>query len=109
MANALFRTPDPVNEPVKQYAPGSPEKAALKSELERQRAGGVEIPLVIGGKHLTVGTAEPVTSPHDHQRVLAKSFKATPADIDAAIESSVAAQREWSRVAWEDRAAVFLK
>jgi 1-pyrroline-5-carboxylate dehydrogenase len=109
MANALFRTPDPVNEPVKQYAPGSAEKAAIKSELERQRAGGVEIPLVIGGKHLTSGGTEAVTAPHDHQRILAKAHKASAEDVDAAIKSSVAAQKEWARVAWEDRAAVFLK
>jgi len=109
MSNAHFQTPKPVNEPIKAYGPGSPEKAELKAELKRQRNNVEEIPLVIGGKHLDGPTADPVTSPHNHKLTLAKAQKATSEYVDAAAKAAVAAQKEWSRLAWEERAAVFLK
>src|SRR5262245_40060228 len=109
MANALFRTPEPVNEPVKAYAPGSPEKAELKAELKRQREATVEIPLVVGGKHLRPGASEAVASPHNHKLTLAKAAKASEVEVEQAIKAATAAQRDWSRTPWEDRAAVFLK
>jgi 1-pyrroline-5-carboxylate dehydrogenase len=109
MANAQLRVPTPVNEPVKAYAPGSPEKADLKAELRRQRDSQQDIPLVVGGKHVTTGETQGVVSPHQHQLVLGKSHKANASHIATAIQSAVTAQKEWSRAPWEDRAAVFLK
>src|SRR5262249_35970976 len=97
------------NEPVKAYAPGSAEKAELKAELKRQRGQAVDIPLVIAGKHVTGRDAEPVTSPHNHKLKLAQSFKATADDVQQAIKSAGEAQKEGTRMPWEDRAAVFLK
>jgi 1-pyrroline-5-carboxylate dehydrogenase len=109
MANAQLRVPTPVNEPVKGYAAGSPEKAELKAELKRQRGDVQDIPLVIGGRHVTTGETHPVVSPHQHQLTLGKSHKAKASDVTAAIQAAVSAQKEWGRMAWEDRAAVFLK
>lgn len=109
MANALFNVPTPVNEPIKPYGPGSAEKSEIKAELQRQRATPVEIPLVIDGKHVTGRETEAVTCPHHHALVLAKSHKATADDIQAAIKAATAAQRDWARMPWEDRAAIFLK
>lgn len=109
MANAQFTVPLPVNEPIKAYGPGSPEKVEIKSELMRQRSAAVEIPLVINGKHITGRETETVTSPHNHKLVLANSHKATAEDMQSAIKAATAAQKDWSRMAWEDRAAVFLK
>lgn len=109
MANGLFTVPPPVNEPVLNYAPGSPERAALKTELKRQSSDQVDIPLVIKGKEVRSQAAGQVTMPHKHQHVIAKFHNATSSDVDAAINAAVTVQKEWSRLAWQDRAAVFLK
>jgi 1-pyrroline-5-carboxylate dehydrogenase len=109
MSNAIFHVPPPVNEPVKSYGPGSPEKAALKSELARQKAETVDIPLVIGGEHRYTKAHETVTCPHEHARVLARSPSATEGDIDAAIDAANKARRDWQAMPWESRAAIFLK
>jgi 1-pyrroline-5-carboxylate dehydrogenase len=109
MANAQFTVPVPVNEPVKAYGPGSSEKAELKAELKRQRSTVVEIPLVIGGKHAGGKAAEAVMSPHNHKLTLARAQKVAADDVGAAAKAAVTAQKEWSRLAWEERAAVFLK
>ncbi len=109
MANAQFTVPTPVNEPVKNFGPGSPEKAELKAELKRQRTTTVEIPAVIGGKHLKGKDTEAVTSPHNHKLKLGAAHKVGEGEVQSAIKTAVEAQKEWSRMAWEDRAAVFLK
>ena len=75
MSNAQFTVPHPLNEPVKMYAPGSAEKAELKAELKRQRTTPVEIPTVIGGRHLKGKDSEPVTSPHNHKLKLGSGHK----------------------------------
>ena len=107
--SGVRRVPPPVNEPVKTYAPGSPEKAALKARLKQMAGERVEIPIVIGGEEFRTGTLGKAVMPHDHSHVLAEFHKATPELVAKAIESSKAAQREWANWPWEDRAAVFLK
>ncbi len=97
------------NEPVLAYAPGSPERATLKGALARTTGETVEIPVIVGGKEIRSGHLIDVVSPHDHRRVLARAHLADAATIQAAIESSRAAWREWSATRFEDRAAVFLK
>ncbi|MEN9834046.1 MAG: hypothetical protein RL011_239, partial [Pseudomonadota bacterium] len=109
MANGLFTVPPPVNEPVLNYAPGSQERATLKAELKHQSSGQVDIPLVIGGKEVRSQASGRVTMPHKHQHVIATYHSASTADVESAINSSRTAQKEWSRLAWQDRAAVFLK
>jgi 1-pyrroline-5-carboxylate dehydrogenase len=101
--------PVPKNEPVLSYLPGSPERAALKSMLGRVGAETIEIPLVIGGQEIRTGRTEPVTSPHCHQRVLARVHQADRAQIGQAVDAALEAQREWAHWRFEDRAAVFLK
>ncbi len=109
MANAIFRIPSPVNEPIKAYAPGSLEKRELKAALAQARTGRTDIPLVVNGKKITTAETDAVVVPHDHQRVVATAARAGAEHVDQAIKGAVSAQREWSRVPWEDRAAVFLK
>ena len=111
MANALSTPPVPVNEPVKSYAPGSPERHELKAELARQRQGAAEIALRLGTATRTHGE-RPLTeiqAPHERRLVLGRAESATAQDVSQAIAATTAAQREWSRVPWEHRAAVFLK
>ena len=105
----LPRTPSPVNETILGYAPGSPEKAALKAKLAELGTSVVEIPLVIGGKEIRTGKTIDVTSPHDHRKVLAKVHQAGPAEVKLAVESAVEAQKWWQHTRWEERASIFLK
>ena len=105
--NSIPNVPTPVNEPVLSYAPGSPEKAALKAELDRMAGEEIEIPLVIGGREVRTGNTDTQVMPHDHGHVLARYHKAGPAEVRQAIEASQAAWREWSEWPWEDRLAVF--
>ena len=107
--NGNRRVPPPVNEPVKSYVPGSPERAELKARLEAMRNEHVDIPAVIGGKEIRTGDLAQSVMPHNHRHVLADWHKATDAHVDMAIEAARKAQREWASWAWEDRAAIFLK
>jgi 1-pyrroline-5-carboxylate dehydrogenase len=107
--NGTRRVPPPVNEPVRAYAPGSPERAELKARLSAMAAERIEIPLVIGGKEVRSGEIAAAVMPHDHFHVLADWHKATAEHVVQAIEAAAAARREWSRWPWEDRAAVFLR
>jgi len=104
-----YRTPAPRNEPVLNYAPGSPERAALKAALARMAGETIEIPVVIGGREYRTGRTIDVISPHEHGRVLARAHLADPELIAKAIDSATAAQHEWAAMPFADRAAVFLK
>ena len=109
MNNAVINTPYPSNEPVLDYAPGTPEKAALKAALADLSSKQVEIPLVIGGERVTTGRMAQCVMPHDHQHVLGSYHKAGPAEVQKAIDAAVAAQAGWQKFRWEERAAIFLK
>jgi len=99
----------PVNEPIKSYAPGSPEKASLKARLASMAAETIDIPLIIGGKEIRTGDLGKAVMPHKHGHVLATYHHARPKDVHAAIAAAQAAKAEWASWPWEDRAAVLLK
>ncbi|MPY90842.1 MAG: L-glutamate gamma-semialdehyde dehydrogenase [Luteitalea sp.] len=101
--------PLPVNEPVRSYAPGTAERATLKSRLAAIAAERIEVPLVIGGKEYRTGDMGRAVMPHDHGHVLADWHRATPELVEHALEAARQAQAEWARWSWEDRAAVFLR
>jgi 1-pyrroline-5-carboxylate dehydrogenase len=107
--NGRRSVPHPVNEPVKSYAPGSPERAELKARLQAMSAETADIPLVIDGQAVRTGHTDTVVMPHAHRHELGDYHVAGPNEVDHAIKSAVAAQKEWSSWAWEDRAAVFLR
>ena len=109
MNNAVIQTPAPVNEPVLNYAPGSPEKKALKAALEEMASHQVDIPIVIGGKEIRTGNLGKVVMPHNHGHVLGTYHKAGPEEVQLAIDTAVAAQAEWEKFRWEERASIFLK
>jgi 1-pyrroline-5-carboxylate dehydrogenase len=104
-----LRPPTPINEPVWDYEPGSPERADLKKKLDRMAAEVIEIPIIIGGKDYTTGNMDDIVMPHDHSHVLARYHKASDEHIQLAIDSCMEAWNEWSNWPWQDRAAVFLK
>jgi 1-pyrroline-5-carboxylate dehydrogenase len=108
--DAITQPPAPVNEPNLGYAPGSPERAALEQELERQESGVVQLTATIGGEKKMGGGAEiPVVQPHDHKHVLGVLNNSTQADAEAAIAAARAAAPEWRAMSLDDRAAVLLK
>ncbi|MBT8487558.1 MAG: L-glutamate gamma-semialdehyde dehydrogenase [Gemmatimonadetes bacterium] len=105
----IYSTPNPVNERVLSYAPGTPERAALKAELESQAETVVDIPLMIGGEEVRTGDTVPVVMPHDHGHVLGHFHQAGAEEVQRAIDAANEAHREWSRMPWQARAAVFLR
>ncbi len=107
--SGLSNIPRPINEPILGYAPGSAERATLKARLQTMAEETLEIPAIVGGKEITSGNLLDVVSPHDHRRVLARAHQADPATIQSAIKTGKEAWRDWSRMRFEDRAAVFLK
>ena len=109
MSNGYFQIKPPVNEPVKSYLPGSPERAALKAELDRQLANPVEIPIIIGGKEIHSSKKAKIICPHDHKKVLGEYYVAGEKELLMAIEAAEAAKDEWEHMPWEHRATIFLK
>src|SRR5919198_1556611 len=109
MSNALFRVPTPSNEPNLAYAPGSPERSALKAALQRLASERIDIPLVIGGNEIRTGTTQPLAMPHQHQHVLATYHQADAAVATRAVEAAMAVRRSWAEMPFHDRAAIFLK
>src|SRR6185436_9710401 len=107
--NGRRRVPPPVNEPIRSYARGSPERASLKARLKTMAAETVEMPLIIGGKEVRTGNTANAVMPHDHQHVLGAYHKATEQHVLQAVSAAACAQREWASWAFEDRAAVLLK
>ncbi|HMG96194.1 MAG TPA: hypothetical protein VK565_07830, partial [Gemmatimonadaceae bacterium] len=86
--NGNRRVPPPVNEPVKSYAPGSPERAALKDRLRTMSGERVDIPLIIGGQEVHTGQLAQSVMPHDHQHVLAQWHRAGEENIDQAVRAA---------------------
>ena len=107
--NGVRQLPPPVNEPIRAYAPGSPERAALKARLKAMEGERADIAVVIGGEEIRTGETAKSVSPHKHRHVTGTYHKATAKDVKAAIVSGKKAWKEWSEWTWEERAAVFLK
>ncbi|MFT3697128.1 MAG: L-glutamate gamma-semialdehyde dehydrogenase [Kofleriaceae bacterium] len=107
--DAIVHVPDPYNEPVLGYAPGSPEKARLKAALADVEREVVEIPCVVGGEYVRTGKLHDVRMPHRHQHVIARYHAADEDVLNRAIAASLEARREWSAMRWEARAAVLLR
>ena len=107
--NGTFRVPQPINEPVRAYGPGSPEKRSIKAKLAELRGKEIEIPLIIGGEEVRTGRMGTCLIPHRHGHVLARYHKAGKAEVDRAVVAARDAHRTWSRMPWYDRAAIMLK
>ena len=108
-SHGFFRPPPARNEPVHDFAPGSPERVSLQRRLEQMRGERIEIPLVIGGKDVATGTTKPAVMPHDKAHVLADVHQGGAEHVQQAIDAAAEAWKDWSRWPWEERAAVFLR
>jgi 1-pyrroline-5-carboxylate dehydrogenase len=108
-APGIFRPPPAVNEPVRGFAPGSPERAELKQRLAEMAGERIDIPLVIGGERVETGTTFEAVMPHDHDHVLAEVAKGDASHIGRAIAAARDAHASWSATPWHERVAVFLR
>ena len=109
MSNAYFKTPQPVNEPIKSYKTGSPEREDLKKKLAELKSRQIEVPLIIGGNEVKTGNTEEMRIPHNHSHVLGVYHKAGKKEVEMAIEAALEARKEWAEMPWEQRVSVFLK
>jgi 1-pyrroline-5-carboxylate dehydrogenase len=107
--DAISLPPKPFNEPVRDYAPGSPEREELQRRLRELESERIEIPMVIGGKDVTTGTTFEAVEPHRKSHVLADVHAGDAAHVEQAIAAAREARHDWARMPWEERAAIFLR
>jgi 1-pyrroline-5-carboxylate dehydrogenase len=108
-AHGIFRVPEPHNEPVLGYEPGSPERDELRRRLDELSGRRLEIPLVVGAEEIRTGDTFEAVMPHNRSHVLADVHKGGAAEVERAISAAADAWEDWSRTPWEDRAAVLLR
>jgi 1-pyrroline-5-carboxylate dehydrogenase len=106
---AILRPPSAHNEPVKDYAPGSPERASLQARLRAMQSERIEIPMVIGGDGVTSGDLYEAVMPHDRKHIIADVHQSTGEHVERAARAAAEAHAEWAALPWEDRASVFLR
>lgn len=109
MSNGYFKVEMPKNEPVKAYLPGSPERASLKKELERQSAQVVQVPMIIGGKEVWTERKTKAVMPHDHAHVIAEAASGGEKELKDAIAAALAVRKAWTEMPMEHRVSIFLK
>ena len=109
MSNGYFKVEMPKNEPVKAYLLGSPERASLKKELERQSAQVVQVPMIIGGKEVWTERKTKAVMPHDHAHVIAEAASGGEKELKDEIAAALAARKAWTEMPMEHRVSIFLK
>jgi len=109
MPKGFFHVPKAVNEPVKSYAPNSPEKAAVLAAYQKMWNETIDVPNYIGSEEIRTGNTRNMTAPHDHQHVVGTYHLAEKKHIEQAIAAALEARKKWANMAWEQRAAIFLK
>src|SRR5437764_12037324 len=108
-SHGIFRVPEPHNEPVRSYAPGSPEREELRLRLQEMESQPIELPLVIGGERVETGDTFDAVEPHERSHVLATVHKGGSTEVERAIAAAADAWQDWSRTPWEERASVLLR
>ena len=109
MPKGVYKLPEVKNEPVKSYAPGSPEREALKLKLKELSQGGLDLPMIIGGKEVHTGNLMDIRPPHDHRTLLGHYHQGDQSHVQMAIDAALKAKPAWETMRWESRAAIFLK
>ncbi len=109
MGKGFFQVPVAVNEPIKGYAPGSPERESVLKQYKAYYNGTADIPLFIGSKEIKTGNTKPLSPPHDHKHIVGKYHVAEKKHVTEAIHVALEARHAWADLAWEQRAAIFLK
>ncbi len=109
MGKGFFNVPVAVNEPVKGYAPGSPEREAVLSAYKDMFNSQIDVPMYINGQNVTTGNTRTMSPPHDHKHIVGTYHLAEQSNVDAAISTALEARKSWSQMPWEQRAGIFLK
>ncbi|WP_431163131.1 L-glutamate gamma-semialdehyde dehydrogenase [Flagellimonas beolgyonensis] len=109
MGKGFFQVPTAYNEPVKSYAPGSPEREEVLKAYKAYYEGQVEVPLYIGSEEIKTGNTKPMSPPHEHKHVVGHYHTADKKHVEMAIANCLDARKQWANLPWEQRAAVFLK
>jgi 1-pyrroline-5-carboxylate dehydrogenase len=109
MSNGFYNVPKAVNEPVKGYAPGSPERTELLAEYKRMYNTNVDVPMYIGDKQVFTDDKRNLTPPHDHRHVIGTSNYGGEQEVRDAIDAAMDAREKWANMSWEHRASIFLK
>ncbi|EON78801.1 Delta-1-pyrroline-5-carboxylate dehydrogenase [Lunatimonas lonarensis] len=109
MLKGFFNVPEPINEPVKSYAPGSRERVELQAAIAEARGKVVDIPMFIGSDEVRTGKKIRLSPPHDHQHLLGYFHEGDSSHVEQAIQSALGAKYAWENMQWEQRAAIFLK
>lgn len=109
MSFGIFNVPTPINEPVKDYRPGSPERETLKEALSNFRSRETDIPMYIGGQEVRTQRKLRLAPPHDHQHTLGYFYEGDNQHVEQAIQAALAAKQAWANLSWEHRASIFLK
>ena len=109
MSNGFYNVPKAVNEPVKGYAPGSPERTELLAEYKRMYNTTVDVPMYIGDKQVFTDDKRNLTPPHEHRHVIGTSNYGGEQEVSDAINAAMAAREKWANMSWEHRASIFLK
>ena len=109
MGKGFFQVPKAINEPVKSYAPGTPERADITAQYDAYYNGTVDVPMYIGSDQVTTGNTRNMTLPHDHQHIVGTYHLAEKKHVDSAIATALEARTQWAQMPWEQRAAIFLR
>jgi len=109
MPKGIYKVPATKNEPIKNYAPGSPERVSLKKEIARLRSQVMDIPMVIGGKEVRTDNKVAMHPPHDLKHLLGHYHKGDASHVQMAIAAALEAKEKWAALSWEHRASIFLK
>ncbi len=109
MGKGFFQVPTAINEPVKGYAPGSPEREEVLKQYKQFYNSQVEVPLYIGSEKIKTGNTRPMSPPHKHNHVVGHYHTAEKTHVEEAIANCLDSRNAWANLTWEQRAAIFLK
>ena len=109
MGKGFFHVPTAINEPVKSYAPGTPEREEVLKQYKAFYDSKVDIPLYIGSEEIRTGNTRPMSPPHDHKHILGHYHLAEKTHVEQAIANCLEARKAWADLTWEQRCAIFLK
>ena len=109
MGKGFFQVPTAFNEPIKSYAPGTPERDKVLNQYKKYYNSKVDVPMYIGAEEVRTGNTKPMSPPHDHQHVVGNYHIAEKSHVESAISNCLASRDAWANLTWEQRAAIFLK
>jgi 1-pyrroline-5-carboxylate dehydrogenase len=109
MYSGFYSVPKPYNDPIKSYAPGTPERAEVKEELKRLRSMEIDVPMVIGGQRITTDNKIRICPPHDIHHTLGYYYQGDATHVNMAIDAALRVRKRWQELEWQDRASIFLK